>query len=817
VGALLWQVVLAGYLFEPLATNFTQDRPPFCDMQPPPKSPGVYSPSLKETAPEKVELWNNNPQLRYVPALLGTVGHYLWAVSRGALGGIPLLLVVAMIVLVLLALPARVLARLRGRLKSWTPTTHSTPPVRSSWLADGFTQLHWSWGLMLGFIVGFIGTAGITSICWHTAPGKMLSTTVGREIVRFAGWGKAEARHQFVDRALDIDEKWEALSPAELEAGPQEYYNRWFDETDPTAFGTVKLLRPYYPVIGAFFVGSGLIILAYLVFWCIEFIWPPQENRLITPASGLLFILHIILVVNIFGSYFAATPHLFNLLLLFLMLTSGVVYKLRFRNISTPNATQRSDFYERTPPVMLTDYPRDHCGLLVSEMIAFCSKDGKLDTQAPKRPLAIVCVSGGGSRAAAWTMRMLTELEEQFEKRRQQKEFADQPWAKWAFPYDIRLITGASGGMIAGGYYVAGLDKPDPTGAVQRVSVTREDGTCTPLTSGDINRDIRRDFLTPIARSMAFWDFWTLFHPAVIFNDRGNELEKNWNLCLRGVMQNTFKTLADGEQQGWRPSLIFTPMTVEDGRQLFISNLSLSKITENRANILRGPDEKTADTDTDTTNLLSREGWQFFKLFPEARDAFELGTAARMSASFPYILPAVELPTQPPLRVVDAGYYDNYGVTIASEWLYANMDWVKENCSGVVIIQIRDGVSEEARQEQTKGLAERPGPGRLGRGLQWLTSPVEGLYNFRSQATAYRNDNLLALLHHSFLQRGFDEKFFQTVAFELLDGDKVSLNFALTDEECDNIDTAANTSLVQQRITRLIDWWSTRPVTMSID
>jgi hypothetical protein len=35
LGAVVWQVFLAGYLFEPMATNFTQDRPPFCEIQPP--------------------------------------------------------------------------------------------------------------------------------------------------------------------------------------------------------------------------------------------------------------------------------------------------------------------------------------------------------------------------------------------------------------------------------------------------------------------------------------------------------------------------------------------------------------------------------------------------------------------------------------------------------------------------------------------------------------------------------------------------------------------------------------------------------------
>ena len=45
-----------------------------------------------------------------------------------------------------------------------------------------------------------------------------------------------------------------------------------------------------------------------------------------------------------------------------------------------------------------------------------------------------------------------------------------------------------------------------------------------------------------------------------------------------------------------------------------------------------------------------------------------------MNASFPYISPAVSLPVDPPRRVVDAAYYDNYGVNLAAAWAYMNRE-----------------------------------------------------------------------------------------------------------------------------------------------
>ena len=70
-----------------------------------------------------------------------------------------------------------------------------------------------------------------------------------------------------------------------------------------------------------------------------------------------------------------------------------------------------------------------------------------------------------------------------------------------------------------------------------------------------------------------------------------------------------------------------------------------------------------------------------------------------MSASFPYFSPAVPLPTKPRRRVVDAGYFDNYGVSLASAFLFSrkNTDWFRDNVSKIVLIQIRDGQSDDER------------------------------------------------------------------------------------------------------------------------
>jgi hypothetical protein len=68
-------------------------------------------------------------------------------------------------------------------------------------------------------------------------------------------------------------------------------------------------------------------------------------------------------------------------------------------------------------------------------------------------------------------------------------------------------------------------------------------------------------------------------------------------------------------------------------------------------------------------------------------------TALRMNATFPYVLPNVWLPSHPVIDVMDAGLRDNYGTETAIRFIQVFRDWIKENTSGVVLIQIRDRIT----------------------------------------------------------------------------------------------------------------------------
>jgi hypothetical protein len=73
-------------------------------------------------------------------------------------------------------------------------------------------------------------------------------------------------------------------------------------------------------------------------------------------------------------------------------------------------------------------------------------------------------------------------------------------------------------------------------------------------------------------------------------------------------------------------------------------------------------------------------------------------TALRMNASFPYVLPNVWLPSNPVIDVMDAGLRDNYGQETTLRFIDNFKDWLKENTSRIIILQIRDRQQDNWQQ-----------------------------------------------------------------------------------------------------------------------
>lgn len=342
--------------------------------------------------------------------------------------------------------------------------------------------------------------------------------------------------------------------------------------------------------------------------------------------------------------------------------------------------------------------------------------------------LFLVAVSGGGIRAAGWSASVLQSLER------------DLGAAPQSFSSHVRIIAGASGGMVGAGAWVGSLDA---------------DGTHGSIDGLDARDAVMSDALPAIARALAF----------APFIDRGKQLEQVWTTKSFGLAQ-PFRALREGERLGWRPSLVFTPMNVEDGRRVFVSNLDMSKVTTSSGRLLFPIG--------DDGERYSLNGVQLFRLFPKNGPDMQIATAARMSASFPYVSAAAELPTVPPVRLVDAGYYDNYGVDVVAHWLLEHERDVKECTAGVAIIEIRDESGYGTRNTAALDPGER---GKLL--VSEVGSPPLAILAAREASMSFRNDELLELLHRLF--NGNEERFFTSIVFEL--HETAPLSWALTDAE----------------------------------
>jgi hypothetical protein len=401
---------------------------------------------------------------------------------------------------------------------------------------------------------------------------------------------------------------------------------------------------------------------------------------------------------------------------------------------------------------------------------------------APRPKLAVVATSGGASRAALWTAKMLATLEPMLD----------------GFPHHVRLIAGASGGMVGAAAYAASLDAPrDP-----KISVVEM---------------MRKSSISQIAQTLVLHDIPMYFWVTGMRRDRGCALDEALTEHTRAgpgaasLLGRCFRDLAAGETEGWRPSLVFSPMLIEDGRRLLISNLNLGFLTESSGcDLIDDENKKKHDPGYD---VYSRSAVELFKLFPEVT-ALKTATAARLGASFPYISPTPSLPTVPQRRVIDAGYYDNYGVAVAGAWVDHHCDWLLDNTSGVVLIQFRGSLGEEKRRNLT--FRGETWPSFLTKGFRGFFGPVDGALAARESVMAFRNDERVEMLSKSFnsdtralrLYNQGPVEFFTSVVFEY--GGHATMDWYLTEAEADDIEDEVNAKRNQDRLRNLESWWSRR-------
>lgn len=317
----------------------------------------------------------------------------------------------------------------------------------------------------------------------------------------------------------------------------------------------------------------------------------------------------------------------------------------------------------------------------------------KRQQNTPKPKAVFLCVSGGGQRAALWSMSAMAQLDSVLDGN---------------LMNSTMLITGASGGMIGAAYY-------------RELFLRHRQDQLADYNSQEFRQNIAKDNLNPIIFSLLVND---LFLRSQHFEyagrryrkDRGYAFEQQLNINTAGMLEKSVMSYALPEYNAEVPMMIMSPTIANDGRRLYISAQPVSYMNLG------------VETLEDQYKISGVDFMSFFQK-QQSKDLRML-SALRMSASFPYITPNVELPSDPPMQIMDAGIADNFGISDALRFIYTFQDWLEQNTSGVVLISIRDTRKNVEIQPRTAPSI-----------LQRLSAPISSVYNNLGNLQDVNNDN----------------------------------------------------------------------------
>ena len=299
-----------------------------------------------------------------------------------------------------------------------------------------------------------------------------------------------------------------------------------------------------------------------------------------------------------------------------------------------------------------------------------------------KPPLILVNTSGGGLRSMLWTLYSL--------------QYADS-LAGGNLMDRTALMTGSSGGLIGAAYY-------------RQLYLAQQHNDTVQPNDKALLGEVSSDMLNPVAFSFVTNDMFVRYRTVHDGDlrytlDRGYAFERRLNENTRHMLDVRIGDLAEPEREAKIPLMLIAPASINDGRRLVIGSLPMAFLTNIKP-------EGSLNSEGQAESI------EFLRLFRDQGAAnLKLTSALRMNASFPYITPVVSLPSEPPMRVMDAGLRDNYGYRISLAFLYTFRDWIRDNTSGVVVLQLRDTQKE---------LDVKPSSGSL---FQRMLDPAGSVYD----------------------------------------------------------------------------------------
>jgi len=369
----------------------------------------------------------------------------------------------------------------------------------------------------------------------------------------------------------------------------------------------------------------------------------------------------------------------------------------------------------------------------------------KVGNEKPK--LCIVAVSGGGLRASLFTYMSL---------------YAADSATQGRFFENTRLITGSSGGMVAASYYRSIKFERDTSSKyihMNRISSDMLNATTFSMIVSDLFLNIQKEE----------------YKGNRYFKDRGHAFEKKLNRNLGDLLNKPLSHFRDAELNARIPMTIFSPTIVNDGRSLYVSPIGVSYMIN-----------RSKENNTGHTAL--PDGIEYTEFFANQHpDEARYSDLLRANATFPYIMPAVSLPTEPVTNVMDAGIRDNYGIRNATRFLYVFREWISSNTSGVVLVQIRDNHKRtDLENKNSQSILSR------------LLSPLQNLSGNFLLMQDYSQDEQIQYVS-DFLNCQFE---YIDLEVPLMD-EKVALSWHLTEQEKQRIQRAVYSPNNKREIQRL--------------
>lgn len=308
--------------------------------------------------------------------------------------------------------------------------------------------------------------------------------------------------------------------------------------------------------------------------------------------------------------------------------------------------------------------------------------------------LVVVTCPGGGIHAAAWTAHVLESLD---------RRYSD-------FSSSICLISSVSGGSV-GTLFFASARQTLPSGE--------------PL-DGNQWKLAAQSSLESISKGLAMNDFPAALNPLIPTTDRGTLLEEAWKERLPGTSaDHTLKNWETLAFQGAMPIIVMNATDAASGRRIQFSTVALPR----------------------RSSLVRRIGrpWDYRELLQDPNEDLHMATAARASATFPYVSPFTH-PQHPNeeigehVAIGDGGYADNEGLVTAIDWLDfigRKAEEVKRNRAQVpfkriLLLRIQPGSDLESSTR-----TESPST-RLQQQTRWLAGPLEALATIRTSSQVER-------------------------------------------------------------------------------